>query len=183
MLLGADVVNGRILDIGCGRSKYPGSIGIDHIAFPGVDIVSSLETPLPLGNNEFDIVYANQVLEHVDNLVGLVGEIYRVLKPGGKLIAHTPYFRSSWAHIDPTHVRCFTINSLDYFVEETYCFKNYGFISPGFSKVTVILDYEYDNTVFRKFFTKLALKRPFWYENSLFSFIFPFEQISFVLEK
>jgi SAM-dependent methyltransferase len=173
----------RILDIGCGRSKYPGSIGLDQYRFSGVDIVSSLEKPLPFNDNEFDVVFANQVLEHIDNIVGLMKEIFRILRPGGCLIAHTPYFRSSWAHIDPTHLRSFTINSLDYFVVGTYCYENYRFFQPGFSKISVYLDYEYRGTLFRKLFSNLALKNPFKYENSIYSHIYTFEQISFVLTK
>ena len=37
----------RVLDIGCGRQKFPGTMGLDERAFPGVDVVSDLNNRLP----------------------------------------------------------------------------------------------------------------------------------------
>jgi uncharacterized protein YcsI (UPF0317 family) len=33
----------KILDIGCGREKYPDAIGIDKTNLPGVDVVIDFE--------------------------------------------------------------------------------------------------------------------------------------------
>jgi len=41
---------------------------------------------LPFDNNTFDVVYSNGVLHHTPNTRSVVGEIKRVLKPGGKAI-------------------------------------------------------------------------------------------------
>jgi len=173
----------RVLDIGCGRSKYPGSIGLDHMPLPGVDVVADLGDALPFHDGEFDAVFANQVLEHVRDMVGLMSEIHRVLRLGGILLVHMPYFRSSWAHIDPTHVRSFTINSMDYFVRGTYCHDNYRFGDEAFSEIQVFLDSEYRSTLARRLFTSIALRMPFRFENSFWSALYPFEQISYLLKK
>lgn len=177
-------MNGRrVLDIGCGRAKVAGSVGMDHAAYPGVDIVTDLNAALPVDDESFDVVHANQVLEHIVNLNGLVFEIIRVLRPGGMLIAHTPYFRSAWAHIDPTHVRSFTISTLDYFVRGTYCHEHFRFGEAAFSAKQVHLDIDYRSGPLRASFVKLALHNPFKFENSLLSFLYPFEQITYVLTK
>jgi len=173
----------KVLDLGCGRHKQLGAIGLDQYPFEGVDVVHDLNKPLPFGDEEFDIVFANQLLEHIDKIVELVYEIHRILKPGGIFLAHVPYFRSVWAHIDPTHVRSFTINSMDYFVRGTYCYENYRFHEGGFEKIEVFLDADYPSTLFRRFFTSMALRNPWKFENSIWSNIFPFEQISFLLTK
>ncbi|HHT9138680.1 MAG TPA: class I SAM-dependent methyltransferase [Candidatus Wunengus sp. YC60] len=173
----------KILDIGCGRHKLVGSIGLDQYPFDGVDIVHDLNNPLPFEDEEFDAVFANQLLEHVENMVVLVYEIHRILKPGGIFLAHVPYFRSSWAHIDPTHVRSFTINSMDYFVKGTYFYENYRFRNEAFQKIEVFIDNDYSSTILRRFFTQMALKNPFKYENSILSILFRFEQISYLLIK
>jgi predicted SAM-dependent methyltransferase len=76
------VHSGLVLDIGCGKNKTPGAIGLDSRPFPGVDIVADLEGKLPIPDNTYDVVYANQVLEHVYDLVGLMHELHRILKPG-----------------------------------------------------------------------------------------------------
>lgn len=173
----------KVLDIGCGRSKLPGSTGLDHMPLPGVDVVADLNKRLPFDDASFDVVHANQVLEHVADLIPLIHEIHRILKPGGLLVAHTPYFRAAWAHIDPTHVRHFTISTLDYFVKGTYCHDNYRFSDTSFASKEVYLDQDYPANPMRWLFTKLALRWPFRFENGILSFLFPFEQITFVLTK
>jgi SAM-dependent methyltransferase len=180
----ANILEGRrVLDIGCGRNKHPGSVGLDHMPLPGVDVVASLEQVLPFNDGEFDAVFANQVLEHVRDMVGLMAEIHRILRPGGILLAHVPYFRSSWAHIDPTHVRGSTINSLDFFVAGTYCHEGYRFGDYDFTSREVYLDQDYPSTLLRHVLTPLAIAKPFRYENSILSMMYPFEQISYVLTK
>ena len=180
----ADYFQGkRILDIGCGRDKLPGAVGLDQMSLPGVDVVSDLNERLPFEDEEFEIVHSNQVLEHVPNMIGLVEEIHRVLVPNGLMIAHVPYFRSSWAAVDPTHVRNFTLNSLDYFAEGTLAHEGYRFSDTSYSKIEKFLDGNYPPSFLRWFFSKLALKWPNRFENSVLSFIFPFQTLTFVLTK
>ena len=41
---------------------------------------------IPFPDNTFDLVYSNGVIHHTPNTARVVGEIYRVLKPGGRCI-------------------------------------------------------------------------------------------------
>ena len=177
------IENKKILDIGCGRNKLPGSIGLDHIALPEVDVVCDLNERLPFNDGEFEVIYSNQVLEHVPNMISLIEEVHRILVPGGLMVAHVPYFRSSWAAIDPTHVRNFTLGSLDYFVKGMPAYEDYRFSDVSYSKMDRFLDSNYPNTFLRWFFTKIALKWPNRFENTVLSFVYPFETLTFVLTK
>ncbi len=48
-----------IINIGCGRRRMAGAIGIDQIALPTVDIVADIEKGLPfLADNSVDVVIA-----------------------------------------------------------------------------------------------------------------------------
>ncbi len=65
-------------------------------------ITADIESPLakvkmdihqiPFTENKFDVVLCNHVLEHVDNDIKAMGEIHRVLKPGGFAILQVPFF-------------------------------------------------------------------------------------------
>lgn len=46
---------------------------------------------MPFGDNEFDFVLHNQVLEHIADEKACIDECLRVLKPGGKCILNIPY--------------------------------------------------------------------------------------------
>lgn len=65
-------------------------------------ITADIESPLakvkmdihqiPFGENEFDVVLCNHVLEHVKDDIQVMREIRRVLKPGGWSILQVPFF-------------------------------------------------------------------------------------------
>ena len=48
-----------------------------------ISIVEGVAEEIPFGNDSFDIVHANSVIEHVLDLDASFLEIFRVLKPGG----------------------------------------------------------------------------------------------------
>lgn len=65
-------------------------------------ITADLESPLakvkmdihqmPFADQSFDVVLCNHVMEHVANDIQAMGEIRRVLKPGGFAILQVPFF-------------------------------------------------------------------------------------------
>jgi len=65
-------------------------------------ITADIESPLakvkmdihdiPFGQNTFDVVLCNHVLEHVRDDIRAMSEIHRVLKPGGFAILQVPFF-------------------------------------------------------------------------------------------
>lgn len=98
----------NILDIGCGNNKYKSSgdivIGMDIVRLLDVDIVHDMEVfPYPFHDHFFDKVVMHHSLEHVskNNNIRIIEEVYRLLKPHGKLIVEVPI--GQWYHYDPTH--------------------------------------------------------------------------------
>ena len=53
-------------------------------------IKADLNNPLPISDNEIDIVISLAVIEHVKNYELALSEIHRILKPGGYLFLTTP---------------------------------------------------------------------------------------------
>jgi ubiquinone/menaquinone biosynthesis C-methylase UbiE len=61
-------------------------------------VVSDLEKRWPFRKNYFDVVVSNQVIEHVVDLDHFLGEVFRVLKPGGYRVVSTENL-ASWHNI------------------------------------------------------------------------------------
>lgn len=166
------------LDIGCGREKKPGAVGIDINPESHADIVHDLNIfPYPLPENGFDLIYCIDVLEHVKDVVRTMEEIFRVGRPQARVVIRVPHFTSTLAYGDPTHRHFFNTQSLDYLCGG---FPQYrGFSTARFNKIKVFLEFwklhRLDGISF------LANRFPIPYEK-LFAFIFPAMNIHFELE-
>lgn len=81
----------KILDLGCGKKKRPGAIGVDYSDRHNADIIHNLNAfPYPLKDDEFDEIYLDNVLEHLDDPMRVMEEVYRVSKPGGQVKVIVP---------------------------------------------------------------------------------------------
>lgn len=108
----------RVLELGCGQiRRVPNSVTIDVNPRSIADVIHDLNvTPYPFPDNEFDIVVAEHVLEHLDDVLKIMEELHRILKPGGLLYVEVPHFSSCNTFTDPTHRHAFSSKSFDYFV-------------------------------------------------------------------
>ena len=112
------------LNLGCGHKLIAGYVNIDndsgvnpdHIVNIGVDV-------LPFEDNFFDEVLASHILEHINNYIFIMKELYRVCKHNATIEIIIPHHRSDWYYDDPTHVRPITINSFQLFSKK-YCQKH-----------------------------------------------------------
>jgi predicted SAM-dependent methyltransferase len=73
------------LRLRCGHKRLSDFINVDYYTLGSHDVVANLNEPLPFRSNSFDIVYADNVFEHISNLLGLVRECQRIFKSGGYL--------------------------------------------------------------------------------------------------
>lgn len=113
---------GPVLDLGCGSQKWPGAVGVDVSADTAADIVHDLDAfPYPLEDESFDVVLLQDVIEHIHDLYGLMAELHRVLRPGGRVLLRTPHFSSILAYGDPTHVHQLSLLAIE------------GLADPGFA--------------------------------------------------
>ena len=93
------------LDLGCGKSKREGFIGVDTLDFEGVDQVVDLREPWPWKSGSVAEVHCSHFIEHLTALerMHFVNELHRVLTVGGKALVITPYWASNRAYGDLTH--------------------------------------------------------------------------------
>lgn len=131
----------KVLDIGCGGHKQAmEAIGVDKFPYPLVEVVADLEQGLPFAADSVDHIFAVHILEHVVNLVPLMNEIHRVLRPDGVLHAMVPYWQHEVAVADPTHVRFFVAQSFKAFCRRTRLVSPYVPLSVSFNRDTVFAD-------------------------------------------
>ena len=93
------------LDLGCGKNKQQGYIGVDSRDFPGVDQVVDLTKPWPWEDESVEETFCSHFIEHLEPMerVHFVNELYRVLIPGGKAFCVVPNWSSARAYGDLTH--------------------------------------------------------------------------------
>ena len=127
-----DLAGKRVLDIGCGLGGKTVAYAEANARVTGVDLsakniaqcsafarargveaafVAGDAERLPFAGGSFDAVIANDSLEHFGNPEGALGELARVLKPGGSIfLFFTPwgsplgshlydYIRTPWCHL------------------------------------------------------------------------------------
>ncbi|MFN0038623.1 MAG: class I SAM-dependent methyltransferase [Burkholderiales bacterium] len=177
--IAALAANRQVLDVGCGKSKFPGSTGIDFAQNSFADILHDLNVfPYPLADHSFDVILCRNVIEHVQNVVGLMEEIHRVGRNGAEIIITTPHFSSVYSYQDPTHLRHLAFDSLDYFTENTRHSNFYS--SKRFEMVQKRIDFGKSfpfSLIARCLFGLSAHK----YEKH-FAFVFPCNSLSFHLK-
>lgn len=83
----------------------------------------------------FEIVEAQDVLEHLDDKVKPMEEIWRVTKNGGLVYVQVPNWTASDYTRDPTHKQLYGVGSMDFFDVDNDKIKDRGYVSHARFKV------------------------------------------------
>lgn len=111
--------NSLKLNLGCGHTKFPGYLGVDiNPNAEYVDVSHDLNKfPYPFKESSVDEVFMEHVLEHLDDPLSVIQELYRISKPGGILKIKTPHFSCTWIH--PGHKSAISTQLFNYFIPGT----------------------------------------------------------------
>lgn len=104
------IQNPKILDVGCGTggnlemlAKFGAAEGVDvsddaleFCQSKGLKVHKGLAEKLPFADETFDVVTALDVVEHLDDDVAGLSEMFRVVKTGGKTLIFVPAFMWLW---------------------------------------------------------------------------------------
>ena len=66
-------------------------------------VLANLADGIPVGRGLLDLVLVLDVLEHVEHDRALLREVFRVLRPGGRVIVSVPAFQGLWSRHDELH--------------------------------------------------------------------------------
>lgn len=81
----------QTLRLGCGRDTVGAQWNVDAVALPGVDEVVDLDdTPWPWPDNSWQMIIAEHVFEHLEDMEAALRECERILKPGARLRVIVP---------------------------------------------------------------------------------------------
>jgi len=123
----------RVLDLGC-RDGALSSVYAEGNSLVGLDADrealaeaeklgietrwADLDEPLPFEDASFDVAVAGELLEHLRDPQRVVGEVRRVLRPGGTFVASVPnayrlknrirFLLGRKPEDDPTHLQMFS---------------------------------------------------------------------------
>lgn len=93
-----------ILDYGAGNPRdeeiFDNVIRVDFLHYRSVDVVTNTRR-LPLKDETFDFIISESVFEHLRDPWHAASELYRVLKPGGRIHIDTAFLQP--VHGDPYH--------------------------------------------------------------------------------
>lgn len=120
------------IDLGCGKRKHAGAIGFDIARIPQVDVLADVTRPLPIRTDSVDEVYASHIVEHLDDLMGFMGEVWRICKPGALVYFRFPHGSTPYViWKDPTHRRGVLLDTFEYFDPTTFDGKAFGYYHPA----------------------------------------------------
>jgi ubiquinone/menaquinone biosynthesis C-methylase UbiE len=122
---------------------------LDYDASTAPTIVGDIHN-IPLPGASIDAVICHSVLEHVHNPIKAMEEIYRVLKPGGKVFLHVPsiypyharkgHYGDYWRFFDDTLLFLFKDFSKVEIVKRGGYFKALLFFMPFQHKLRFVID-------------------------------------------
>lgn len=119
------------LDLGCGKNKHAGAIGLDmNAGLDGlVDVIYEVKSRqlLPFRDNTFSRIYMIDFIEHMNDIPWVLSEVHRVATKDGVVEIRFPHYSSVIAYSDVTHIHKLALHALDHFDPSTSFGKRYSY--------------------------------------------------------
>jgi SAM-dependent methyltransferase len=101
------------LNLGSGKDYLEGYVNVDNNSHAKADVIHDLNSyPYPFSDSEFDEVLASHVIEHLNDPLDFLEEIYRIAGNNAKIIIKCPHFSCNWLH--PRHKSAISTKLFDF---------------------------------------------------------------------
>jgi SAM-dependent methyltransferase len=101
------------LNLGSGNDYLAGYVNVDNNIHCRADVVHDLNSyPYPFNDHEFDEIFTDHLIEHLDDPLDFLQEIYRISKDGAKIVIKCPHFSCNWIH--PRHKSAISTKLFDF---------------------------------------------------------------------
>lgn len=108
------------LHIGCGKSYKKDFVNLDVSKEVKADVYHDLNSyPYPFKSNTFDYIYADNVLEILDDIIRPLEELSRISKKDAIIEIIVPLAPTTHAFRDPTHKQFYTYRTFEYFLKDS----------------------------------------------------------------
>ncbi len=173
-----------MLEIGCGqRPVWEHSETLDINARSKATHIHDLTVfPYPFADNTFDYVVAEHVLEHLPDVISVLDELHRIIKPTGQLRIEVPHYTCRHFFTDPTHKTSFAVRTLDYviFTPDNSSVYQFHYSSRDWKKISTRLGGP-TKTWFDRWLTRYFNDHQDGYEGRIAP-LFPREYLNFVIQ-
>ena len=106
------------LHVGCGKNYKKGFVNLDLSKDVKADVYHNLNNyPYPFKDNTFDYIYADNVLEILDDIIKPLEELCRISKKDAIIEIIVPLAPTAHAFRDPTHKQFYTYRTFEYFLK------------------------------------------------------------------
>jgi len=106
-------------NLGCGTDYREGWHNVDQLQSVKTDQRVDLnELPWLWTNSSFEYVLMDNVIEHLDDQLGVLNELHRVVRPHGKIVLRFPHWNSPGHFTTPSHTTTLTHRSFEHYEVE-----------------------------------------------------------------
>ena len=172
------------LNLGCGKDYREDCVNVDGSDNVKKDVKHDLnEYPWPFKDNELDVVYCMDVIEHLEKPTKAMEELHRICKNRARVIIRSPHFSSQVAYSDLQHFKPFSVQIFnDYTGKSEHSYESNVVFNIVVNMILFLKGYKYfwnylvERLVNASNFTKNA------YETTFLWSLFPAQNVYFELE-
>lgn len=102
------------IDLGCSRYKKPGFLGVDIDRVNGVEVIADARH-LPFKTSSLDGIYSHHCIEHIDDQLAVIGELWRVCRSDSEVHLIVPHFSNPSYYDDLTHKHQYSTRTFEHY--------------------------------------------------------------------